>query len=73
MAWYFVMIIHLEKRKRRKRGGRGWAEEEEKEKKLSFLLTKNLLKDEQTKRVKMEKIIFSVIQGGGSKSKTKTV
>ena len=32
MAWYFVMIIHLEKRKRRKRGGRGWAEEEEKEK-----------------------------------------
>lgn len=43
------------------------------EKILSFILTKNLLKDKQTERIKMEKIISSVIQGGGSKSKIKTV
>lgn len=43
------------------------------EKILSFILTKNLLKDKQSERIKMEKIVSSVIQGGGSKSKTKTV
>lgn len=33
------------------------------EKKLSFTLTKNLLKNRQRRRVKMEKIMSSVIQG----------